>query len=209
MKRVNEFKFDLNIKNNYYLMITNLKIVKQHLIEQIEEAFINIKLEDGIGLWEGQGLDDYATPEECKKLREKDEKEDWHKISVINLYKCNSSLSFFDAKGMRFHLPQLLLLGLDVFEKEENELHKKGGLKSGYCPDLFFTLTYNLESDYSINRFSALNNEQIKCVLKYFEYKIQEREAYYKEFGIKSKKDRDDYFNEIKNVMIIWKNKLQ
>lgn len=182
---------------------------KEQLIQDINEAFQGVKLEDGIGLWEGQGLDDYATNEECRKLREQDEKDDWHKISLIDLYKCSSSLSFFDAKGMRFHLPQFLLFDLDVFEKKQDELYRQGKLEATHCPDIYFTLTYNLDSDYSVKRFSALNNEQIQCVIDYFYFKIEEREDYYREFGIKSQKEREDYYNEIKEAINIWKTKLK
>ena len=76
-------------------------ITKQKLIQEIYKSFKDVKLEDGVGLWEGQGLDDYCTVEECKKLRERDEKDDWSRISVLDLVKCSSSLCFFDAKGMR------------------------------------------------------------------------------------------------------------
>ena len=117
---------------------------KEQLIQDINEAFRGVKLEDGIGLWEGQGLDDYATNVECRKLREQDEKDDWRKIPVIDLYKCSSSLSFFDAKGMRFHMPIFLLFALDLFEKEEDDLHSKGFVKSYSVPDVEFHLLSGL-----------------------------------------------------------------
>ncbi len=182
---------------------------KEQLIQNINDAFAEVKLEDGIGLWEAQGLDDYATKEECNKLRAQDIKDDWHKIPVMDLYKCSSSLSFFDAKGMRFHLPQFLLFDLDVFEKQEEKLHKNGELASCHCPDIYFTLTYKLENDYSVERFSALNNKQIQCVIDYLNYQIMQREAYYNKYGIKSQQERDEYYNEIKEAIKIWQEKLK
>jgi len=182
---------------------------KTKLITTIYKSFKDVKLENGVGLWEGQGLDDYLSPEECKKLRERDEKDDWSKISVLDLYKCSSSLSFFDAKGMRFHLPQFLLFDLDVFEKEEDELYKKGKLEHTMCPDVYFHLTHQLEDDYSIKLFSALNNKQVQCVISYLNYQIQEKEEYYKEFGVKSKKKRNEYYKEIEDSIAIWKTKLK
>ena len=53
----------------------------------------------------GQGLDDdYEDAATCEALRLTDEKDDWSKIAVADLNQCYSSLSFFDAEGMRFHL---------------------------------------------------------------------------------------------------------
>ena len=66
----------------------------------------------GVGLKEAQGLDDYADAETCARYRESDEKEDWRRIPASALNDCNSSLSFFDAEGMRFHLPAYLVAEL-------------------------------------------------------------------------------------------------
>ena len=86
--------------------------VADELIAEIIEAFQGVTLGDGVGLWEGQGLDDYEDAATCAKYRQKDEKDDWLAIPSDDLFRCNSSLSFFDAKGMRFHLPAYLISAL-------------------------------------------------------------------------------------------------
>jgi len=180
---------------------------KTKLITTIYKSFKNVKLEDGIGLWEGQGLDDYLSVEECKKLREKDEKEDWSKISVLDLYKCSSSLSFFDTKGMRFYLPQFMLFHIDVFEKEEEKLYQEEKIGNYFCPDIFSTLSYEMSSEYSQYQFSLLNKQQIQCVIDFLHYILEERKAEYKlyERTYSLEEDIKDY----KDVIVFWKNKLQ
>lgn len=180
---------------------------KQKLIKQINQAFKNVKLEDGIGLWEGQGRDDYLSPEECRKLRERDEKEDWSKILVLNLYKCSSSLSFFDAKGMRFHLPQFMLFHIGFFEKEEEELHKKGKLEHIMCPDIFWSISHKMESDYFQNIFSLLNKQQTKCVISFLNYLLEERKENYK--ITKPSFNLEEDLKEIKETIAFWKTKLK
>lgn len=44
------------------------------LIDLVRRAFADVKLEDGIGLRESDGIDDYAGSEELKRLRATDEK---------------------------------------------------------------------------------------------------------------------------------------
>jgi hypothetical protein len=44
--------------------------------------------------------------------REQDEKDDWSRISALNLNGAATSLCYFDAKGMRFHLPAYLIADL-------------------------------------------------------------------------------------------------
>ncbi len=83
------------------------------VIDQICYAFSGITLGEGIGLFEAQGLDDYASSEEQKELREKDEKLDWSRISQLDLARCNASPSFFDTRGFVFHLPAFLIAELN------------------------------------------------------------------------------------------------
>jgi len=83
------------------------------LIEIIKKAFAHVKLEDGIGLWEAQAIDDYEPKLIQEEKRATDEKEDWTSISHQDLQRCHSSLSFFDAKGMRFHLPAFLVASIN------------------------------------------------------------------------------------------------
>ena len=78
----------------------------------IEEAVAAVQLGSGVGLFEAQGLDDYADASTCARYRAGDEKDDWRKITPEALQHCNSSLSFFDAEGMRFHLPAYLICDL-------------------------------------------------------------------------------------------------
>src|SRR4051794_10279467 len=72
------------------------------LIDEINAAFADVRLENGIGLRESNGIDDYAGPDELKRLRALDEKDDWRKISVQLLNFCNAASSFLDAKGVHF-----------------------------------------------------------------------------------------------------------
>jgi len=129
------------------------------LIETIRTAFKDVALEDGIGLFEAQGLDDYKTSEECRELRQQDAKNSWEEISVADLNTCYSSLSFFDAKGMRFHLPAFLL----------------ADIKGKYNFDMALTLTHL--SDYSRSQFSALSFDQRQAVRAYLFY-IRDTELY-------------------------------
>jgi len=82
-----------------------MKCKRENLIIQIIDAFENFTLEDGICIWESRTLD-YRIQDlsEYYRLKAKDERDDWRKIPIIDLYKCNSSVSFLDAKGMLFHL---------------------------------------------------------------------------------------------------------
>ena len=116
------------------------------LIDEIADAFKGVVLGDGIGLQEAQGLDDDEDKETCAALREGDEKKDWGKISCDDLNRCNSSLSFFNAEGMRFHLPAYLT----------------AELRGDYGFGMAFSLTHL--NNYTRSQFTALSPEQRKVI---------------------------------------------
>ena len=80
------------------------------LAERVSVAFQGVTLGNGIGLRESFGIDSYR--ERLQELRESDEKLDWRRISVELLNECYSAPFFFDAEGMRFHLPAYLIAEL-------------------------------------------------------------------------------------------------
>ena len=83
------------------------------VISEIAAAFADMRLDEGIGLFQAKGLDDYASDEELKQLRERDEMTDWKRISYADLERCYAAPSFFDAKGFVFHLPAFLIAELN------------------------------------------------------------------------------------------------
>lgn len=123
---------------------------RARIIDEITAAFAGVRLGDGIGLFEAQGLDDYATEEERKALREGDEKDDWTVLASQVLNQANSSLSFFDAKGMRFHLPAYMIAEL------------RG--------DYRFSLAFTLCHDPRAEQFALLSGPQRVAVRHYIEF---------------------------------------
>lgn len=86
---------------------------KGRVVDLVRCAFHGVLLGEGVGLLQGQGLDDYADERTLASYRAQDEKHDWSAISITDLDHCHSSLSFFDADGMRFHLPAYLVADLE------------------------------------------------------------------------------------------------
>lgn len=122
------------------------------IIKTIEKAFDTVELGNGVGLFQAQAIDDYKSEAEQQKSRLNDEKQDWRLISIADINKCYSSLSFFDAEGMRFHIPAYLT----------------AELKGEYNFGLEFCLTHL--SEYSKSQFSLLNAEQREAIREVLNY---------------------------------------
>jgi hypothetical protein len=122
-----------------------------------KDAFAGVTLGAGIGLYEAQGIDDYADTKTCAAYRENDEKDDWSAISVEDLNRCSSSLSFFDAAGMRFHFPAFLIAAIDG--------------------EYGFDLAYNLtQSTLVEDQFALLTARQRQVVREYLRFIEHEEE---------------------------------
>lgn len=81
-------------------------------VKRLQDAFCDVRLGDGIGIYEANGLDDYADDTELARLRQLDERDDWRKLDPDLLSRYYSTPSFFDARGFVFHLPAFLLAEL-------------------------------------------------------------------------------------------------
>lgn len=129
------------------------------LCSQIREAFADVRLGEGIGLREAQGLDDYADAQTCARYRAGDEKDDWQRLTAEALNACYSSLSFFDEAGMRFHLPAFLI----------------AEIQGQYLQDLVFQLAHL--NDYSRTQYAGLSRAQRQAVRSYLLYLLDKEQS--------------------------------
>jgi len=157
-------------------------IKREELIKHVFSAFKDVRLGNGVGLYEAQAIDYHAPLEKRKEFRSHDETENWIDIPLNELFRFWDSPSFFDAEGMRFHLPMYLLLELEYFEDEIEKMYKEGPVQ-GTFPDIEFHLTSVLDyldddnqqatemREFEQMRFSLLNEGQISCVIQFLIHK--------------------------------------
>ncbi|MEM9622908.1 MAG: DUF6714 family protein [Pseudomonadota bacterium] len=121
------------------------------VLQAIQSAFHGVALGEGIGLWQAQAIDDYADEAAAQRARRQDEQMDWTRIPVAQLKQCDSSLCFFDAAGMRFHLPAFLCA----------ELNGQNG-------SVIFSLTQL--DDYKRSMLAALDGTQRGAVVQFLQF---------------------------------------
>ena len=121
--------------------------------KEIINAFADVKLEDGVGLTEGLEIDACASAEDRSAARANDETQDWSLIPPELLNGAATSLSFFDAKGMRFHLPAYLIADLQGTLNQDIRFHLN---------------TRGLDE-----RFSLLSQKQKDAVRHYLELQLE------------------------------------
>jgi len=137
--------------------VKGLLMKKEDVIKEIESAFLGVSLGNGIGLWEAQAIDDYESKEVQLKNRRRDEKDNWRLLTYTELQRCHSSLSFFDADGMRFHLPAYIIASLN-----------------NKVDDPIFHLTQL--DDYAKSKLTTINNTQKQAIITYLKWCLEQCE---------------------------------
>lgn len=130
--------------------------MKDKLAERIQEAFHGVKLGNGVGLLQAMAKDNREDELEQLREREKDEKENWQAISHQMIADYQSCLSFFDAEGMRFHLPAFILAEL--------------------CSEVNDFVVISLSSGDLPEMFSMLSSAQSATIIEFLEWCLNEEE---------------------------------
>jgi len=137
-----------------------MKDDSKRLLSLIETAFDGVELGNGVSLHETIVIDHYGDSEERQIARRTDEKADWRRLVFdpeLSEIHGVGGLTFYDAEGLRFHLPAYLSLAV---------LWASSRLRGSFNSDIFYSLLYQLTSlnDYQLERFAILNEQQRMCV---------------------------------------------
>lgn len=95
---------------------------KAELLLIIEMAFGRVTLCDGIGLYEAEAIDNYASDKERLKARKKDREswKRWDEIPTEIIETFYSALCFVDIEGMRFLLPAYMKFAVNYFKNSDS-----------------------------------------------------------------------------------------
>ncbi len=150
-------------------VMLNRKIMDRNTIrELVEEAFKLVKLENGVGLYEAEAIDNYASEGEILEAKERDRKswEEWNQIPALVISTFYTVLNFVDPKGMKFLLPAYMVFTIDNYDKThsvsiDSVIYALGRGKEGFGRD-----------------DAVLTIEQKKVIAKFLEYMVVEAGDY-------------------------------
>lgn len=135
--------------------------LREKLILEIEQAFADVSIDDGVTLHQMQVLDDYGGEAEQLTARSKDPETRWQQITGEKLSRFSDSLVFLDAKGFQFYLPAFmrhaLITAFPNTESADNDgviLALRDGPKKSYHKD----------------GIKLLNPPQMQCVAAFLHY---------------------------------------
>ncbi len=106
---------------------------KTELLNDIQKSFSDVALEDGIGIWEAEAIDNYLVGNEYELLKSNDERVDWNNITFDYTIQFEMTFAFWDAKGTKFILPKVLQLALMLEEENEHQIPDWQYILEGIC----------------------------------------------------------------------------
>ena len=131
--------------------------LQRWLLEYIEHAFRDTRLEDGMTIYEGESMDSYGDPQEDAKAPSA-ERHDWRRVPISDLCDRSAALCFLDDNGLRFYSPAIM--SIIVRDEDERGLLTESYLfhlhdirKSCLVRDKAYCEVYNSNQRAAIVRF--------------------------------------------------------
>lgn len=142
--------------------------LREKLILEIEQAFADVSLDDGVTLHQMQVLDDYGGEAEQLTARRKDPEIRWQQITGEKLSLFSDSMVFLDAKGFRFHLPAFLRHALITALPSSGAADTHG---------VMFALQDGPRNSYHVDGIKLLDPSQMQCIASFFHYFARSSES--------------------------------
>lgn len=139
------------------------------VLKLIEHAFSKVLLGEGIGIFEAEAIDNYASEQQTKKARAKDREfwRHWSEVPQEVISQASFALCFADPEGMRYLLPAYMAFSIKNYEESasasvDSPIYALGRGEEAFGGDL-----------------SILSSEQRQAIIAYLELMILEAGEYY------------------------------
>jgi hypothetical protein len=142
--------------------------LREKLILEIEQAFADVSLDDGVTLHQMQVLDDYGGEAEQLAARRKDPETRWQLITGEKLSLFSDSMVFLDAEGFQFHLPAFLRHALITAYPSSGAADTHG---------VMFALQDGPRKSYHEDGIKLLVPTQMQCIASFFHYFARSSES--------------------------------
>jgi hypothetical protein len=136
-------------------------IDKAQLIQEIEAAFKDVELKDGIGIYEADEIDMGSSPKIIQKGNNKDRMwwKSWKDIEDKYVASYSSVMDFMDSQGIKWALPAYMIYSIN---------HYKEG---SFSVD---TTIYTLERGaLGHDKRDLFTSEQKKVIAKFLQYMVE------------------------------------
>lgn len=137
---------------------------KEQLLVSIEQAFRDVRLEDGISISIAEYRDAGGSEPRFLELAKSDEREDWRRLGDLLLDEHDVTLSFTNPKGLRFYLPAYM--GYAIRSNDWPE----GCAPSGSAGSAIYAADPEHYAYKEVPIEECFTAEQLSAIMKFLEY---------------------------------------
>jgi len=152
-------------------MTEDVESLRQHVIDEIRQAFGHVSREDGVTLHEAQVIDDYGSDEERVAARALDTDCRWQDVPDHLIEKYPDTLCFVDPKGFRYYLPAYMVWGLRQYEAS-NSFSVDHPIYSLMLSEVKPLREWELE------RYRVFDDEQAKAICRFLRFMAEQDEDF-------------------------------
>lgn len=140
----------------------SFETLRLKIIDQIEDVFGEVTLEDGVTLHQSREFDclGYPSQSELAKAASLDPETRWKEIIQDKISSFSESMIFFDPKGFRFHLPAFMRHALRMVPSDSG----------GHADGVMFALLDGPDKSYSRGGIEILTLKQKQCVASFLHF---------------------------------------
>lgn len=136
--------------------------LSRKIIALIEDSFSDVKLENGLTIHQREAIDGYQSAEEIESARRLDKEPRWQDIADEKINRCGTTLTFLDAKSIRYHLPAFMRHALRVWQEFQC---------FGNADSILYSLTSGPRSTgYHADSFLLLDSSQNQAVAAFLKF---------------------------------------
>lgn len=134
---------------------------REQLIKEIETAFKDVELKDGIGIYEADEIDMGSSPKIIQKGNNKDRMwwKSWKAIEDKYVASYSSVMDFMDSQGIKWALPAYMIYSINHF--------KEGSFS---VDTTIYTLERGAQGHDKLDLFTP---EQKKAIAHFLQYMIE------------------------------------
>jgi hypothetical protein len=142
--------------------------LRERLVAEIEHAFADVSLDDGVTLHQMHVIDDYGGEAEQIAARLKDPETRWQLITAEKLSRFSDSMVFLDAKGFRFYLAAFLRHALITAFPNSGSTDNEG---------VMWALLNGPKHTYYEDGIKLLDPSQMQCITTFLHYFARSSES--------------------------------
>lgn len=138
------------------------------MANQIQEAFGDVRLGEGLSLHQAQALDHMELPEAVRRARRLDTEQRWQDVPDAKVEQFHYALTYLDPEGLRFYLPRFMIFSL-----------QHPGLDSPAVDAAVYACDFGDDQEEVLAQFNVMSRRQMRVTSNFLAFIAESKDEDY------------------------------